>query len=141
MRNLPLMLTSVVLAVLLSTFTPPTLATDTPSITTSSILTPTAVRSDFKTQLIKAIKASADAGEITRLQAIRLRVACASPAFVKKAQDVAVIQMVFSGDAPELIPYTEDGRVNVDAINWDGLLAFLQAFIPILLEILLAVGL
>lgn len=95
----------------------------------------------FKTQLLSAIQEARKNGDISRVQALRLRIACMSPAFVQQAQEVAVVQMVFSGQSPELIPYHTDGRVNMEGIDWDGLTAFLQAILPILLELLRSFGL
>jgi hypothetical protein len=63
-----------------------------------------------------------------------------SPAFSKHAEDLAVTQMVASGEDPDAIPMNEDGTVNVAGINWEGLTKFLEAFIPLLLMLLKTFG-
>ena len=67
----------------------------------------------FRRELIKAARAAARAGEISRLDAIRIRVASFSPAFLQRAQDLCVVQMAFSGDeATEDLPRTESGSID-----------------------------
>jgi hypothetical protein len=60
-----------------------------------------------------------------------------SPAFRAHAEELAVTQMYFSGD--DGVPMT-DGIVDRAAIDWDGLLAFLEALVPILLRLLEIIG-
>lgn len=93
----------------------------------------------FKPSLIKAIQSARKNGSITFREALSLRVACLSPAFVKEAQRVAIVQMAYSsqGDA---VPYNDDGTVAVANIDWDKLLAFLEKLLPIILQLIMALG-
>ena len=94
----------------------------------------------FKSALIKGITAARKSGSITLLQALRLRVACFSPAFVERAQELAVVQITFSGQSSDAVPVNNDGSINVEGINWDGLIKFMEAFIPLLITLLKAFG-
>lgn len=100
----------------------------------------TEVRSEFKKSLLDAISAARRADKITLREAVQLRVACISPAFVERAQNLAVTQLAFSGEASEHIP-TENGVIQVEGINWEGLAKFLEVFIPLLVTLLKAFGL
>ena len=100
------------------------------------------VRSEFRTAVNKAASALVQEGELTRLQALRLRIAMRSPAFRKHAEDLAIIQMYYSGDpqTADYLPMDETGVVVRGSINWEGLMAFLKAFLPMLLELLQILG-
>jgi hypothetical protein len=87
----------------------------------------------FRSALLKAAQASAKSGELKRLDVIRLRVATLSPAFLKQAQELAVIQMSFSG---EDVPTDADGKIEVNRIDWEKLLEFLERLIPLLLKLM-----
>lgn len=102
---------------------------------------PAEVRSEFKTALINGIQEARKSGKINFRDATKLRVACISPAFVQSAQDLAVTQLAFSGEASEYIPTSEDGMIQVEGINWEGLTAFIEALIPLLLKLLQVFGL
>ncbi len=80
-----------------------------------------------------AIKAHKE-GKIKRLDVVRLRVAMITPAFRKQAEDMAVLQMSASGS--EAAPIGEDGQIDRGSINWEGIAAFLEKFIPLLLQLL-----
>ncbi len=89
-------------------------------------------RTAFQKELVKAVRAQRKAKNLSAAQAIRLRVAITSPAFAKRAEDLAVIQMAFSDD----VPRTETGAIDRARINWEGLAKFLQALLPLLLQLL-----
>ena len=89
-------------------------------------------RTAFQKELVKAVRAQRKAKNLSAAQAIRLRVAITSPAFAKRAEDLAVIQMAFSDD----VPRTETGAIDRAGINWEGLAKFLQALLPLLLQLL-----
>ena len=87
----------------------------------------------FRAALLKAAQEAAKKGELRRVDVIRLRVATLSPAFVEQAQELAVIQMAFSG---EEVPTDADGKIEVSRIDWEGLISFLERLIPLILKLL-----
>ena len=87
----------------------------------------------FRAALLKAAQEAAKKGELRRVDVIRLRVATLSPAFVEQAQELAVIQMAFSG---EEVPTDADGKIEVSRIDWEGLASFLERLIPLILKLL-----
>lgn len=95
----------------------------------------------FRSTLLRAISEARKSGKINFRDAVKLRVAMLSPAFVERAQELAVAQVAFSGEESELIPIDENGVVQVDGINWEGLAKFLEAFVPLLISLLKAFGL
>jgi hypothetical protein len=102
---------------------------------------PAEVQESFRRNLAKAIAGARKEGKINARDAVKLRVSMLSPAFVERAQELAVTQMAFSGEASEHMPVDDEGVVQADGINWDGLLKFLEAFIPLLLTLLERFGL
>jgi hypothetical protein len=96
-------------------------------------------RSEISTELIKAATTLQRKGEITRVQLIRIRVAMLSPAFRQKVEDLAVVQMSASGeDGPFSVD--ENGEIVRETINWEGLAAFLEKIVPIVLMLIKAFG-
>lgn len=89
----------------------------------------------FQKALRKAIQESRKKGEMSARQAIKLRVALLSPSFRKRAEDLAVTQMAFSENA-EVLPRGTDGKVDRANIDWEKFLGFLEALLPILLQLL-----
>jgi len=89
--------------------------------------------SGFHRGIIRAAVNASRRGDISRRDVIKIRVAMLSPAFRESAQDLAVTQMVFSGGD---VPTNEQGAVEVSRIDWDGLTAFLEKLIPLLLQLL-----
>lgn len=87
----------------------------------------------FRQALVKSAVAAAKSGKIKRIELIRLRVATMSPAFLEHAQELAIIQMAFSGDE---VPLGEDGSVDEAAIDWDKLASFLEKIIPLILQLI-----
>ena len=87
----------------------------------------------FRSALLKAAQSAAKSGELRRIDVIRLRVATLSPAFLEQAQELAVIQMAFSG---EEVPTDADGKIEVSRIDWEGLISFLERLIPLILKLL-----
>ena len=87
----------------------------------------------FRAALLKAAQEAAKKGELRRVDVIRLRVATLSPAFVEQAQELAVIQMAFSG---EEVPTDADGKIEVSRIDWEGLASFLERLIPLILKLI-----
>ena len=102
---------------------------------------PVKVAESFKPSLLKAIAEGRKSGKLTLREAVRLRTACLSPAFVERAHELAVTQMAFSGESSDAVPMSEDGIIQVEGINWEGLAKFLEAFIPLLITLLKAFGL
>ena len=96
-------------------------------------------RSEISTELIKAATSLQRKGEITRLQLVRIRVAMLSPAFRAKVEDLAVVQMAASGeDGPFSVD--ENGEIVRETINWEGLAAFLEKLVPLVLALIKAFG-
>ena len=102
---------------------------------------PVKVSESFRTSLRKAIVEARKAGKITLRDATRLRVACLSPAFLERAQELAVVQIAASGEPSDSVPLNDEGMVEVEGINWDGLAKFLEVFVPLLITLLKAFGL
>lgn len=93
----------------------------------------------IRSAVLKAATVSQKKGDIKRSDLVRLRVAMFSPAFQKKVEDLAVIQISASGeDGP--FETSETGEIIRETINWDGLLAFLEKLIPIILSLLSTFG-
>jgi hypothetical protein len=85
----------------------------------------------FRRELLKAIPAGVERKEITRAQAMTLRAACFSPAFLRMAEVVARVQMSMSG---EDVPEGEDGKLEVR--DWSAFFDFLVKLLPILLDLI-----
>ncbi|QEF98169.1 hypothetical protein Mal15_22170 [Stieleria maiorica] len=95
----------------------------------------------FRRSVIKAARAAAKSGTITRRDALRIRVAMFSPAFREQAQDLCVVQMAFSGEAAaDELPRKANGEIDQAAIDWDQFASFLERIIPIILDLLIAFG-
>lgn len=94
----------------------------------------------FRRSLLKAIASARKKGEINGRQAIRLRVASFSPAFLERAEELAVVQMVFSGESDDAIPRTDDGKVDKTSIDWDAFASFLERLLPLILQLISAFG-
>jgi hypothetical protein len=94
----------------------------------------------FRRSLLRAAAEARKQGKITARESIRIRVASFSPAFLQHAEDLAVIQMAFSGENDSDIPRDAEGRIQRQSINWEGLTQFLQALLPLILAIIEALG-
>lgn len=93
----------------------------------------------FRSSLLKAATSAQKKGEINRRDLIKIRVALFSPAFLNKVEDLAVIQMSSSGeDGP--FETSETGEIIRETINWEGLAAFLEKLMPLILALLAAFG-
>jgi hypothetical protein len=95
---------------------------------------------NFRVQLRKAIRQAARDGKISRREARVLQVASISPAFCEQAKQLAIIQMAASGEADDYLPLDEDGNIDEGRIDWDGLIKFLEALLPLILQLLMAFG-
>ena len=93
-------------------------------------------RNPFRQALLKAANAAAKKGELRRLDVVKLRVATLSPAFLERAQELAVIQMASSGEDLGDLPVDSDGKIEVSRIDWQKFLTFLEALLPIILKII-----
>lgn len=94
-------------------------------------------RSAFHKSVLKAGAKRVRAGEMTRAELFRLRVAMLSPSFRERAEDLAVIQLSASGQAGDAnVPVNDDGLVERASINWDGILAFIEKLIPLILQLI-----
>lgn len=106
----------------------------------------TAGRAEFRRELRKAATEAAREGTISRRDARRIRVASVSPAFVDAAEELAIIQLAFAEaemidveDATPL-PRNADGEIDRAAFPWADFAEFLKVLLPLLLELLLALG-
>ena len=96
----------------------------------------------FRRAMRKAIAKARKDGTINFRQAATLQTASFSPAFIDRAEELAVIQMALSG-APigdDVVPVNSDGQIDRPRIDWDKLGDFLVKILPVLLEFLLALG-
>jgi H+/gluconate symporter-like permease len=85
----------------------------------------------FRRELLKAITAGVANKEITRAQAMTLRTACFAPAFLKRAEEIAKVQMALSGEEVE-----ENAEGKVEVRDWSAFLDFLIKLLPILLDLI-----
>jgi hypothetical protein len=90
----------------------------------------------FRRALMKGARNLRKRGEISRAQMVRLRVAMLSPAFRKYAEELAVIQIAFSGEESDAVPVDEMGNVIPAAIDWDAIIAFIEKLIPLILMLI-----
>ena len=93
-------------------------------------------RNPFRQALLKAADAAAKKGELRRLDVVRLRVATLSPAFLERAQELAVMQMASSGEDLGDLPTDADGKIEVSRIDWEGLISFLERLVPLILKLI-----
>ena len=94
----------------------------------------------LRRSLLKAINDARKNDSITVRDAIKLRVASFSPAFIEKAEELAIVQMAMSEEGETLLVRTASGEIDKTAIDWDGLAGFLEAILPLLLQLLKAFG-
>jgi hypothetical protein len=95
----------------------------------------------FRRELVKAARRAATKGTITRREAVTVRIASFSPAFLERAQDLCVVQMAFSGDAAvDDLPRKASGEIDKVAIDWGGFASFLEAILPLILQLIAAFG-
>lgn len=88
----------------------------------------------FHSSVIRAAIELHKKGELKRGELIKLRVAMLAPGFRAQAKQLAVVQMATSGS--DSVPLSDDGTVDEVAIDWAGVASFLQAFIPLLLQLI-----
>ncbi len=133
MAKIKLLLVGMLFCVLVSTGHAQTTITPANAPASSQVIG----RSDFHKGVVKAVGAAVRKGELSRSASIRIRVAMLSPAFRKHAEDLAVIQMAFSGDD---VPVNDDGTLNRAGINWEELIIFLEKLLPLILKLLEFIG-
>ena len=93
----------------------------------------------FRQQLIQAAMSAQKKGDISRLDLIRIRVASFSPALVKKAEDLAIVQMAASGeDGPFSVD--ENGEIVRETVDWNNLVTFLERLLPLILMLIKTFG-
>lgn len=97
-------------------------------------------RTTFRRQLIAAAQKAVAKGEISRRDALKIRVASFSPAFLERAEELCVVQMAMSGENEDAIPRDETGTIDRASINWEGLAAFLERILPLILQLIAAFG-
>jgi hypothetical protein len=95
----------------------------------------------FRRSLLKAISDARKAKTITPREALRLRVASFSPAFLEQAEELCIVQMAMSEEGQDYLKMSADGTIDKTAIDWEGLAGFLERIIPILLQLFKAFGL
>jgi hypothetical protein len=93
----------------------------------------------FRQQLIQAAVSAQKKGDISRLDLVRIRVASFSPALVKKAEDLAIVQMAASGeDGPFSVD--ENGEIVRETVDWNNLVTFLERLLPLILMLIKTFG-
>ena len=97
-------------------------------------------RESFRSALLKTVAKQRKAGKISVRDAVKIRVALWSPAFVERAHELAVTQVAFNGEASDAVPVDDQGVVRAEGINWEGLAKFLEAILPLILSLLKAFG-
>lgn len=97
-------------------------------------------RQTFRRTLVAAAQKAAQKGEISRRDALKIRVASFSPAFLERVEDLCVVQMAMSGEDEDAIPRDADGAIDRASINWEGLAAFLERILPLILQLIAAFG-
>jgi hypothetical protein len=116
-------------------------STEIPKYVLAQVDEPAPVADDpFRKTLAKAIADARKKGTINLRDAVKLRVAMMSPAFIERAKELAVTQVAFSGIESEDVPIDADGAIEVDGINWEGLAVFLEKLVPLILALLKAFG-
>lgn len=96
-------------------------------------------KDSFHRNVILAAVEKRRAGELSRRDVLRLRVAMLSPAFRQKAKDLAIMQMSLSGSdavGTDVAPTGSDGKIKPAAIDWDALLNFIKEIIPMIMQII-----
>lgn len=93
----------------------------------------------FRKQLIQAAVSAQKKGDISRLDLVRIRVASFSPSLIKKAEDLAVVQMAASGEEG---PFSldENGEIIRETVDWENLMSFLEKLIPLILMLIKTFG-
>lgn len=76
------------------------------------------------------------AGQMTRLELFRLRVAMLSPAFRDRVADLAVVQIVASAEADIPLQVDANGEIDKTAIDWEGLISFIERLMPLILQLI-----
>ena len=97
-----------------------------------------AANDGFHRAVIKSAIEQVRAGKMKRSEMIRLRVAMMSPAFREHAKELALVQMAASGS--ENVPMTELGTIDEAAIDWEGLGAFIEKLIPLIIKLIEAIA-
>lgn len=92
----------------------------------------------FHRAVIRSAIDQVRAGKMRRAELIRLRVAMLSPSFREHAKELAIVQMASSGS--ENLPLTETGAIDEAAIDWEGLGAFIEKLIPLILKLIEAIA-
>jgi hypothetical protein len=92
--------------------------------------------SGFRRAVVKAADGAAKAGDIRRLDAVKIRVATLSPAFLDRAKELAVVQMQASGSDLDGLPVDAEGKIEVARIDWDKLGDFLVKLLPLILQLI-----
>ena len=87
----------------------------------------------------KATRNARKAGDITWRQAGQLRVFSRLPSGIQQIEDAAVMKMALDPSIAN-VPKTEDGKVDRAAINWEEFLKFLEGLLPLILQLIDALG-
>jgi len=108
--------------------------------TVSTVQEVAEAETSFHRQVILTGRKMAQAGTLKRVDLVKLRVAMLSPAFRQHAENLAVVQMSASGIEAAEAPIGPDGKIDRANIDWEGLAAFIEKLIPLILMLIEAFG-
>jgi len=96
---------------------------------------------DFHRAAVRSIRMARKNGTLTARQAVTIRTRLLAPAFRAEIKNLALAQMVFSGDDSRALPFDDDGKIIETAIDWGGFADFLERIWPLVLQLLQSFGL
>lgn len=94
----------------------------------------------FHKTVIKSAIEAHKRGEITRFQLVALRTSMLSPAFRSRAESLAVVQIASSDSETTPFKYDDNGEIIKEVIDWEGLTAFIEKLIPLIIQLISIFG-
>ena len=88
----------------------------------------------FEVAITRAIERQVASGDLTRESAIRLRVAMRSSSFRHHAENLAMVQIAFSGSANA--PFDENGKLDRSRVKWGELSMYADRLLPMYVQLL-----
>jgi hypothetical protein len=98
-------------------------------------------RAGLRRAIIQSGRKAVREGSLNRSDFLRIRVGTLAPAVLKSIEDVAIMQMLASGDDTSgVLEMDADGKVDRASIDWEKLLEFIERLLPIILQIISIFG-